>query len=159
MYLLADSYLEASDSPRRDGAPALGDANHFVHHGRAGLRMLGFDPEQAAGQVPFDFVFDDDARARSICALTEELPHRIFSAHRQGQPPPSFMALFDGVCNETPATKELITGALIKLRAEKEIEILTIDGRERPRTASIDDSDVLVPAKQRGLFSTFNDNR
>lgn len=98
-------------------------------------------------------------RRRTGGGETEELPHSIFAAYRQGQPPPSFISLFDGVCNETPATKELITGALLKLRTENEIEILTADGRSRPRTANIDDSDVLVPAKQRSLFSGFVGDR
>jgi len=44
--------------------------NHFVHHGRAGLRMLGFDPGKITDQKPFDFVFDDDAR--EIDCLTHD---------------------------------------------------------------------------------------
>lgn len=127
--------------------------NHFIHHGRAGLRMLGFDPEKSADQIPFDFVFDDDARARSITALAEELPRQIFGAHRNGQAPPTLIGLFNGVCNDTPATKSLIGDALLQLRADNEVEILTADGKSRPRTMSIDDTDRLVPARQRSMFS------
>lgn len=127
--------------------------NHFVHHGRAGLRMLGFDPEQSPDQILFDFVFDDNARARSITALADELPRQIFGAHRNGEAPPTLIGLFNGVCNDTPATKELIGDALLTLRAENEIEILTAEGRSRPRTMTIDDTDLLVPAKERSMFS------
>jgi three-Cys-motif partner protein len=129
--------------------------NHFVHHGRAGLRMLGYDPDQPIGQVPFDFIFDDDAETRSKKSLMEELPHKVFSAHRTGAAPPTLLNLFDGVCNETPATKRLISNAIIELRELKEVEILTSDGRSRPRTQTVDDTDVIVPAKIRDLFSPF----
>src|SRR5229473_4753362 len=53
-------------------------SNHFVHHGRAGLKMLGFDPEQNIQQIPLGFFFDDDAETRSKNALMNELPPLIF---------------------------------------------------------------------------------
>jgi three-Cys-motif partner protein len=129
--------------------------NHFVHHGRAGLRMLGYDPDQPVGQPPFDFIFDDDAEARSVMALMEELPERVFAAHRSGSTPPTLLDLFNGVCNETPATKHLISKTIIDLRELNEFEILTSDGRPRPRTTTVHDTDRVVPAKMRDLFSRF----
>ena len=127
--------------------------NHFIHHGQSGLKMLGFDPDKPVGQVPFDFLFDDDAKARSVSALLEELPRRVFQAHRTGAPPPTLLQLFEGVCNDTPATKQLISDAIIELRGHREFEILTSDGRIRPRAASIADDDRILPAKQRDMFS------
>lgn len=127
--------------------------NHFVHHGRAGLRMLGFDPGKTSDQKPFDFIFDDDARARSTRALMNELPEQVFGAYKNGTAPPTLLQLFDRVCNQTPATKRLLADAIITLREEKEFEILTSDGRSRPRTSTIDDDDRIVPARQRDMFS------
>jgi hypothetical protein len=118
--------------------------------------MLGYDPDQSVGQVPFDFIFDDDAQSRSIVALMEDLPQKVFSAHKAGTAPPTLLNLFDGVCNETPATKRLISDTIVKLREMKEFEILTSDGRSRPRAQTIDDTDVVVPAKMRDLFSLFS---
>jgi three-Cys-motif partner protein len=130
--------------------------NHFVHHGRAGLRMLGYDPDQSLEQVPLDFIFDDDAKARSKKALMDDIPHRVFGAHRAGSAPPSLLDLFDRVCNETPATKRLISDVIVELRDLKEFEILTGDGRPRPRTSLVADTDVVVPASIRDLFSPFS---
>lgn len=129
--------------------------NHFVHHGRAGLRMLGYDPEQPINQTHFDFMFDDNAEARSKRTLMEELPERVFSARKSGAPPPTLLDLFNSVCNETPATKRLLSNTIVDLRELKEFEILTGDGRPRPRTTSVDDTDRVVPAKMRDLFSPF----
>jgi three-Cys-motif partner protein len=128
--------------------------NHFVHHGQAGLRMLGFDPDQAIDQIPLDFIFDDNARARSEKALMDELPVRIFRSRTLSDPPPTLQSLFTDVCNETPATTQLVSTALVRLRDEREIEIVTKDGRPKPRTSKIDWTDVVLPAKQRDLFST-----
>jgi hypothetical protein len=132
---------------------ALG--NHFIHHGREGLRMLGFDPDQAqdTGQIPLDFMFDDNAEARSRAALRCELPPLIFDRRRQRQGAPTMGRLFTTIANETPATTELISKVLVDLRGDSEIEIITKDGRPKPRSAHVAWSDVILPARQRSLFS------
>jgi hypothetical protein len=133
---------------------ALG--NHFVHHGREGLRMLGFDPghEQDIHQPPLDFMFDDNAEARSRAALRHELPPLIFDRRRQANGPPTMGRLFTTIANETPATTELISKVLVGLREDAEIEIVTKDGRPKPRSTQVGWSDVILPAKQRSLFSS-----
>jgi three-Cys-motif partner protein len=130
--------------------------NHFVHHGRAGLRMLGYDPDQSLNQVPLDFIFDDNAEARSKKTLMEDIPHSVFGAYKAGSAPPSLLNLFDRVCNETPATKRLISDVIVELRDLKEFEILTSDGRSRPRTSIVADTDVILPASIRDLFSPYS---
>jgi hypothetical protein len=125
-------------------------SNHFIHHGRAGLRMLGFDPERDIEQIPLDFIFDDDAAARSKSALMSELPPLIFNRGVA----PTLAELFSRVCNETPATTKLISNVLADLRGESEIEIMTKDGRSRPRSTSFEWTDVVLPARQRSMFST-----
>jgi three-Cys-motif partner protein len=130
---------------------ALG--NHFIHHGREGLRMLGFDPERDINQIPLDFLFDDDAEARSTRALREELPPLIFDRRMQADSPPTMERLFTAIANETPATTELISKVLAGLRADSEIEIVTKEGRSKPRSTHVDWTDVILPAKQRSMFS------
>jgi three-Cys-motif partner protein len=127
-------------------------SNHFIHHGRSGLRMLGFDPDQVIEQVPLDFMFDDDAEARSKEALLSELPSLIFSPSELGTRPVTVGQLFKRVCNETPATTLLISDALVKLRAEREIEILSKEGRPRPRSQQLDWADLILPARQITMF-------
>lgn len=131
---------------------ALG--NHFIHHGREGLRMLGFDPNHDAHQIPLDFMFDDNAEARSRTALRRELPPLIFDRHRLADGPPTMGRLFSTIANDTPATTELISKVLVGLREDEEIEIVTKDGRPKPRSTHVEWSDVILPARQRSIFSS-----
>lgn len=127
--------------------------NHFVHHGGPGTQMLGYDPARSLDQLPMDFLFDDDADARSKAALLEELPAKIFDPTRVSDGGISLGSLFTGICNSTPATVELVSDAVIRLRAEGEVQILTKDRKERPRSANCDWTDIILPARQRSLFS------
>ena len=129
-------------------------SNHFVHHGRAGLKMLGFDPEHNIQQIPMDFLFDDDAEKRSKSALMNELPQLIFGPSARSNDPPSLARLFTRVCNDTPATTKLISDVLVDLRNENEIQILTKDGRPKPRSTNVGWTDIILPARQRSMFST-----
>jgi hypothetical protein len=128
--------------------------NHFVHHGRAGLKMLGFDPGQDVHTIPMDFMFDDDAEKRTKSALIRELPPLIFSPSIRASRPPSLESLFAQVCNETPATTKLISDVLIELRNAKEIDIITKDGRPKPRSMYVDWTDLILPAREPLLFSS-----
>jgi hypothetical protein len=129
-------------------------SNHFMHHGRAGLRMLGFDPERDIEQIPMDFVFDDNAEARSKAALMDELPPLIFGRAIRAGNPPTLGRLFTHVCNETPATTHQIADVLIDLRDQNEIEIVTDKGRPKPRSVHVEWTDVILPARQRSMLST-----
>jgi hypothetical protein len=127
-------------------------SNHFVHHGRAGIQMLGFDPERDISQIPMDFLFDDDADARSKTALMEQLPRFIFGRADGGEPT-TLGSLFTRICNETPATTRQLADVLVDLRQESEIEILSEDRRPKPRSLQIEWGDVILPARQRSMFS------
>ena len=129
-------------------------SNLFIHQGGAGLRMLGFQPERVAEQTAIDFDFGALAEERSRTALMSELPPVIFEAAFRSAKPATLETLFGRVCNETPATTTIISKVLLDLRAEGEVEIVTADGRPRPRTSTIDWSDVILPPKQRSFFST-----
>ena len=76
-------------------------SNHFVHHGGAGLRMLGFCPEQDIRQIPMDFLFNDNAEERSKDALMKEIPQLIFNSADNALPP-TLGSLFSRVCNKRP---------------------------------------------------------
>lgn len=130
------------------------NSNVFVHQGGAGLKMLGFQPERVFDQAALDFDFGDLAETRSRKALTEELPPLIFEAAFRSDKPASLETLFGRVCNDTPATTKIISKVLVDLRAEKEVEIVTADGRPRPRTNSVDWTDLILPPKQRSFFSS-----
>jgi len=127
-------------------------SNHFVHHGRAGLQMLGFEPEKDTQQIPMDFLFDDDAETRSKTALRQELP-LLINRGLNGGIPTSLGSLFTSVCNDTPATIKQISDVLVDLRDEKEIEIVTKEGRPKPRAGRIQWTDIIIPARQHLLFT------
>jgi len=129
-------------------------SNHFVHHGRAGIQMLGFDPEKDINQIPMDFLFDDDANARAKSALMEQLPRLIFSNAQLRANPPTLGSLFTDICNDTPATTHQVGDVLVKLRQETEIEILSEDRRPKPRSRQIGWNDIILPARQRSMLST-----
>jgi three-Cys-motif partner protein len=124
--------------------------NHFVHHGKAGLQMLGFDPEKDLEQLPLDFLFDDNAAARSHAALLDQLPQRIYGA---GNVEVTLGSIFTEICNETPATISHVSGVLTELRNEKDIEIFTKDGSLKPRATRLDWTDVIVPHRAPLLFT------
>jgi three-Cys-motif partner protein len=134
-------------------------SNHFVHHGRPGTQMLGYDPGQSFDQIPLDFLFDDNAEARSQAALMEELPHRIFKPEQVARGGTTLGMLFTEICNATPATIDLVSKALVGLRSESEVQILTKDGRDRPRSAHCGWDDIILPARQRSLFSPISPAR
>ena len=101
-----------------------------------------------------DFLFDDNAEARTTSALMNELPPLIFDRSAQTSAPPTLENLFTHVCNDTPATTKQIAQVLVGLRNEREIEIFTKDGGAKPRSEQIAWTDVILPARQRSLLST-----
>lgn len=128
-------------------------STHSIHHGQPGLNMLGFVPDRDLRQLPLDYDFDQVAASRTTDALLTELPELIFAPAANGGPPPTVGGLFADVSNHTPATVELLTDAILKLREEKEIEVFAADGRSRPRTNVLVPGDIIRPAVQRSLFS------
>jgi three-Cys-motif partner protein len=125
--------------------------NHFVHHGRPGLNMLGYDPDQNSGQTHFEFMFDGTAEAQSRAALSTELLPIIFD-HSTPTRRHTLETLFSRICNDTPATAKQIGGVLVELRNAKEIEIVTFDGLPKPRSEQVNWKDVILPARQRSIF-------
>lgn len=126
--------------------------NHFEHFGGPGLAMLGYDPSrdpQVTGQPLLPFLFDDAARGRTSHALTESLAARIAQDHPDGV---AFDQLFAQVCNETPATKAMLAGAVRDLCVARELEKRGGNGERRAPTTTPKSDDVVRLSRQRTLF-------
>lgn len=124
--------------------------NRFIHYGGAGIdmfQMLGYDPEEDCcftGQNKFAFCFDDDARNQSVLSLSAQIPEIIYSSY-DGL---AFGELFSTTCNTSPASAEIYRESLGLLIAEKEIEVLSQDGKRRRSPQSIHNNDQIIPASQ-----------
>ncbi len=120
--------------------------NHFQHFGHEGLDMLGYDPEREAArtgaQTTF-FFFDEDARARTRAALHSPLADLLANTG-----PVTFAELFARLCNETPATKEIMGQSLNDLAAEGAIAKRGSEGEVRAATTRIKGDDVLSRSTQ-----------
>lgn len=125
-------------------------SNHFKHYGHAGtnMLMLGFDPSR---QLQLSFDFGDSARVRTIKALTEELPQLIRDRYPNGV---SMSDLYADICNETPASMQMLRIPVDDLCKAGEIQKEGAKGEERRVTTDIRDDDVIRYAKQMRLFPT-----
>lgn len=134
-------------------------SNNFVHHGRAGLdgiggleMILGYEPKlnDFVDQDAFEFVFDDDASARTRDALFEDIPALL-----SYDEPLTLSKLFSETCNGTPANVEHYKQSIFDLYSCGAIQILSPNGDKlkRPRGPSgISDDSVILLSKQAGLF-------
>lgn len=127
--------------------------NHFVHHGDPGLMMLGYDPRkndlyQGQGSL---FDFSNDAEKLTKDTLREQLPRRISAIWPDGA---RFDKIFQTLCNETPATKDIMGQVLKACVSDGELDFLngeTAQPRDH-RVKTISDKDVFVPCRQQRLF-------
>lgn len=120
--------------------------NHFIHHGGAGLNMLGYDPtkdELVTGQIPM-FLFDDPAKNLSIQSLESDLPSWI----RNQEGAVSFGNIIKHTVNTSPASEEMYKAALFQLSECGEIEVRTPKGRERRVSSQISTNDQICLKKQ-----------
>lgn len=120
--------------------------NHFVHHGGAGLNMLGYDPtkdELVTGQIPM-FLFDEPARDKSLQSLEKDLPKWI-----KGE---GGTVLFGDIIkrtfNTSPASEEMYKTKLLDLSKYGELDIRTPKGSERRASTQISSNDVVSLKKQ-----------
>ena len=127
-------------------------SNHFKHYGGegTGMLMLGFDPAINAQQLPFDF--GDSARDRTVKALVAELPAIIQKKYHSGV---TLKDLYDGLCNEIPASKEILGDAVNLLCVEDELVKAGGKGEDRENATKVKDSDVIRMPKNQTLFSHF----
>lgn len=126
--------------------------NHFQHHGRVGTRMLvlGVDLKRPPReQLPFDF--GDSAMDQTVNALIAELPERLREERfRNGV---SLKDLYAVLCNETPASKDILKEAVNKLVGVGELEKTGKRGEERQSGTRLHDGDIVRPKDTGLLFS------
>ena len=127
--------------------------NHFQHHGGAGFHALGFNPLKDLRQDLMQFMFDDDARARSEAAVLDQLPRMIHAANQGDLGGLVVEQLFAGNCNDTPVTSDILSSQLRLLRDEGELMIVSGEGKEKPRAKTIAWDDRLILPRQRSMFS------
>ena len=125
--------------------------NHFVHYGDAGLDM--FEVGYVARLDDIDspqtvFEFDDMAANRSHGAMLTEIP-RILSVTHDGV---RFQEFFVEHCNRSPATRSMIEKATLELVQDRQIEVISTDGRMRRVTAAIQDDDIVRVNRQQSFF-------
>ena len=130
------------------------ESNVSTHHGRPGLGSLGFSPNMSPEQLPLDFNFDEMALERSMTTLEDQIPSYVRTAVSNGRMT-SLNEVFGNECNDTPVTSPIIQKALVKLRDEKELKIISKDGKEKPRAQRLDWADRVVLPPQRTLFGPF----
>ena len=121
--------------------------NHFVHYGGAGLMMLGYDPARPPDDTHQGaFGFNKSAHDQTVEALLDELPRRLQEEYPNGI---SFDDLYMALCNETPASKEILREPLDQLCRGGDLTKRGEDGEERAPSTKIKDKDViLVPAQR-----------
>jgi three-Cys-motif partner protein len=120
--------------------------NNFVHFGKSGLSMLGFDPnkETKLNEKPL-FDFSNTARESTKLALMDELPRKVVSDHKDGI---SFVDLFTQICNETPATKQIVQEVISELCKEKQLVKEGAEGVQRAAKTLPHDDDVIKSPNQ-----------
>lgn len=128
--------------------------NTSLHHGRPGLKALGFSPSCNFEDLLPGFDFDSVARERSRVVLMDEIPRLI----HDGVDPdvaPTLEEIFGAHCNETPVTRRLFEEVLRQLRDEGELTIEDARGREKPRANTVNWTDRIVLTREPRLFGPF----
>ncbi|MFS8067002.1 MAG: hypothetical protein ACMG6S_11575 [Byssovorax sp.] len=111
--------------------------------------MLGFDPCVNTQQIPFDF--GESARDRTVNALVAELPAIIQNKYRNGV---TLKDLYGDLCNEIPASKEILGDAVNRLCVEEELNKAGAQGEDRENRTKVKDSDIIRIPKNPTLFSS-----
>lgn len=124
------------------------NSNDFLHYGRPGLQMLGYDPTQdvaVTGQHMIDeFVFDHSAQGRTHDALMVDIPRRLADSG-DGV---SFDQFFAQTTNETPATSDIMRGVIQNLSRDGELIIYDKTGTRRRTGSMIQNGDRIVRSRQ-----------
>lgn len=123
--------------------------NSQVHFGRAGLKMLAYDPSKE-GQL---YLFDADSRKAAKEALHDDIPRLILD---QGDTMP-IIDFYANVYSETPAHSDDIHEMLL---ANADMEVLTPNGNPRRSTNTIGIGDTLRVKSQKSFsFPIFLTNK
>lgn len=131
--------------------------NHFSHYGGHGFKMFGYDSRNDDAISGIDdlfsnteFSFDEIANKQTLQSLVNEMPELIHDSV-DGI---SFGEFYKNVSNSTPATSEHIRECAEILIEGKELEIKSVDGKQRRSAKTIKDTDIVTLPKQGRLIST-----
>ena len=113
-----------------------------AHFGRAGLRMLSFDPQDARNL----YLFDEDCRATAKDQLFDDIP-RLLATLDGGIP---VSTLYANIYNSTPAHAADIHSALVD---NPDVIVGTKQGGKRRTPATITPDDFVLLERQRSFFS------
>lgn len=131
-------------------------ANHFSHYLEPDLFTLGYrakDDAEATGQHAFELGqvhhFDAVASERCHAGLSEKLVPMIYDQRQ----PLQFGHLLESIGSSTPATAEMIRGALDPAIRQGDLVARSLDGVFRTKGTSLHGTDVLSASRQqRFLF-------
>ena len=115
--------------------------NQFIHHGGAGLSMLGYVPKHDAAftGVPTLFEFSEIDKDRSIMALSKDIPNFI---HECGGSI-TFGELTDRTANTSPASLDMYKEALMNLTRYEGFQIITPKGHNRISSSQVSSDDTI----------------
>jgi hypothetical protein len=116
--------------------------------------MLGFDPKGGRddpSQMFLGFLFDEDARGRTIRSLEEELPGRL----RGFADRIDVASLYASIANETPANMDILRQALLNMHEKGEIEIRDKDAMTSRKRGVQSDRDVILVKKEKTILLPF----
>lgn len=113
-----------------------------AHYGRAGLRMLSYNPDHEGAL----YLFAGDDRERAREALCEDIPRVIASSGNRM----SVADFYASVYNQTPAHNDDIHSAML---ANPDLEVLTPAGKPRQKPHTIAASDIIKLKRQQTFMS------
>lgn len=119
--------------------------NSFSHYGGKGLNMMvGYDPKKDYGaQTGFEFSFNEQFELQNNLAMIEDIP-QLFTKDTCI----SFGTLIENTCNNSPATINHYKKAVFRLHHEGDISLKTVNGRDRRKWESIENTDILTLKRQ-----------
>lgn len=108
------------------------NSSEQAHFGRAGLRMLAYDPDHEHGSL---YLFDAKAREAARQQLPDDIPRLVSS----GGDTIGISDFYNSIYNQTPAHSDDIHSAIF---ANPDLEVLTPSGNPRrfPHTISLEDT-------------------
>lgn len=128
--------------------------NTCSHYGGDGLFALGFDPDYSIPKLDFNFSTLD--RERSTKLIGTQLPRIITDLTSSINDTISFEEFFGSLCNETPATKSIISEVAVSLRNEGELEIFDKEGKLKPRAQAVHWTDRIGRPSAPKIFGPWN---
>lgn len=118
------------------------NASEQAHFGRSGLNMLAYNPEFDGGL----YLFDSSGRSSAAAELIHDIPRFVSDV----QAPMKVGEFYRQIYNATPAHSDDIHEAMISC---EDLRVVTPEGGERRKAATITPEDTLRLRTQRTIFS------